>query len=260
MVKGITANNVDEPAWRQRRRLLPAQPRRPADHAEDRGLGLRSAGVQPRRDRRIPDRHQPVRHHAGPVGRHPGAGDLEIGHQQHERAASTDSSATTRSTRPTRSRRRCCPYSDQQIGGTFGGPIIKDKLHYFVSYRVRARAGHDLLAPAGAARADLHRSRPRRRRRACWRAWTRSCRTTIACRSAVRAGTGDNPFNLGGGGYPSTASRADRYATNVLGTWSHVDRAATRCRRSASATTTSSSAQTPLAVGGRHAGIRLSRA
>ena len=32
----------------------------------------------------------------------------------------------------------------------------------------------------------------------------------------------DNPFNLGGGGYPSTASALDRYATNVLGTWSRV--------------------------------------
>src|SRR4029077_1909104 len=26
------------------------------------------------------------------------------------------------------------PYSNQQVGGTFGGPIVKDKLQYFVAY------------------------------------------------------------------------------------------------------------------------------
>ena len=26
------------------------------------------------------------------------------------------------------------PYENQQIGGSFGGPIIQSKLHYFASY------------------------------------------------------------------------------------------------------------------------------
>src|SRR5947199_165628 len=26
------------------------------------------------------------------------------------------------------------PYSDQQVGGTVGGPIVKDKMHYFGAY------------------------------------------------------------------------------------------------------------------------------
>src|SRR5581483_8242017 len=30
--------------------------------------------------------------------------------------------------------KKVLPYSNQQLGGTFGGPIIKDKLHYFASY------------------------------------------------------------------------------------------------------------------------------
>jgi len=29
---------------------------------------------------------------------------------------------------------RVLPYSNQQIGGTFGGPIVRDRLHYFASY------------------------------------------------------------------------------------------------------------------------------
>jgi hypothetical protein len=29
---------------------------------------------------------------------------------------------------------RVIPYSDQQLSGTFGGPIRKDRIHYFGSY------------------------------------------------------------------------------------------------------------------------------
>ena len=80
-VKGITANAVDTtPGVRDR--AVPAESRRPGDHAAGRRLGLRPAEVQPRGDRRVPGRHQPVRHHAGPLARHPGAGDLALGHQQ----------------------------------------------------------------------------------------------------------------------------------------------------------------------------------
>ena len=80
-VKGITANAVDTtPGVRDR--AVPVEPRRPGDHAAGGGLRLRPAEVQPRGDRRVPGRHQPVRHHAGPLARHPGAGDLALGHQQ----------------------------------------------------------------------------------------------------------------------------------------------------------------------------------
>ena len=84
MVKGITANDVVNTPGVGRRHV-PAQSRRPADHAEDCRLRLRPAALQPRGDRRVPDRHQPVRHHAGPLGRHAGAGDLEVGHQHQQR-------------------------------------------------------------------------------------------------------------------------------------------------------------------------------
>ena len=35
---------------------------------------------------------------------------------------------------PNTGKHRVLPYSDQQVSGTFGGPIVKNKLHYFGSY------------------------------------------------------------------------------------------------------------------------------
>ncbi len=40
------------------------------------------------------------------------------------------------------------PYSNQQIGGTFGGPIVKDKLHYFASYEYEREPGTFFSSPS----------------------------------------------------------------------------------------------------------------
>ena len=40
------------------------------------------------------------------------------------------------------------PYSNQQIGGTFGGPIVKDKLHYFASYEYEREPGTIFTSPS----------------------------------------------------------------------------------------------------------------
>ena len=47
------------------------------------------------------------------------------------------------------------PYHDDQWGATLGGPIVKDKLHYFFVLRVRADAVDDLQHGPG-ARAEHH--------------------------------------------------------------------------------------------------------
>lgn len=43
---------------------------------------------------------------------------------------------------------RVLPYSDQQVGGTLGGPIIKDKMHYFFAYEGERAPNTIILAPA----------------------------------------------------------------------------------------------------------------
>ncbi len=142
LVKGITMNtitnqpgvsrdaafqlNLDGQNITQRRQQLRL---RPADH-------------QPRRHRRVPDHHQSVRRDDGALDRHPGPG----GHQGRVRttraAASTASSATSRLNAADAYASAVLPYSNQQIGGTVGGPIIKDKMHYLRGVRGRASAEH----------------------------------------------------------------------------------------------------------------------
>jgi len=113
------------------------------------------------------------------------------------------------------------PYSDQQIGGTLGGPIVRDKMHYFVSYEYERQPGTIFSAPAGLSGQTF--TFP-----------TKTTQKSLLARVdtvlsnkdqlSIRGSRWDwsNPFNLGGGSYPSTANILDRYATNVLGTWSRV--------------------------------------
>ena len=70
------------------------------------------------------------------------------------------------------------PYSNQQIGGTVGGPIVKDKIHYFVSYEYEREPGtafqHRRCLPT------MRRPTPTRMaRRASWLVSTISWRPTI---------------------------------------------------------------------------------
>ena len=44
--------------------------------------------------------------------------------------------------------KKVLPYSNQQIGGTFGGPIVKDKLHYFASYEYEREPGTFFSSPS----------------------------------------------------------------------------------------------------------------
>ena len=46
---------------------------------------------------------------------------------------------------------RVLPYANQQIGGAIGGPVIKDKMHFFVSFERENEPNTILAAPAAAA-------------------------------------------------------------------------------------------------------------
>ena len=55
---------------------------------------------------------------------------------------------------------RVLPYANQQIGGAIGGPLIKDKMHFFAVVRARERAEHDPRGAGAAAGTVVHRSTP----------------------------------------------------------------------------------------------------
>ena len=115
MVKGRDRQQRHQHA-RRRGRPVPAQPRWPADHAARGRLGVRPAQGQPRGDRRVPDRDQHVRHHAGPVDRDAGAGDLPLGHQRPARRRPMGSSAATRLNAADPVANKVLPFENQQVG------------------------------------------------------------------------------------------------------------------------------------------------
>ena len=43
---------------------------------------------------------------------------------------------------------RVLPYANQQLGGAFGGPLVKDKAHFFVSFERENEPNTILAAPA----------------------------------------------------------------------------------------------------------------
>jgi hypothetical protein len=43
---------------------------------------------------------------------------------------------------------RVLPYSNAQVGGTFGGPLVREKAHFFVSYEGEREPNTQVLAPA----------------------------------------------------------------------------------------------------------------
>ena len=51
-------------------------------------------------------------------------------------ARSPASSAATGSTRADFIENRVLPYSNQQVSGTFGGPIVRDRAHFFGNYEI----------------------------------------------------------------------------------------------------------------------------
>ena len=113
------------------------------------------------------------------------------------------------------------PFSDQQAGGTMGGPIILNKLHYFASYEYERNPSTIFSTPVGFGGQTFTLPTNTTQRSILAKL---DDVVTPKNQLSLRGSRWDsnNPFSLGGNGYPSTASALYRYATNILGTWSHV--------------------------------------
>jgi hypothetical protein len=113
------------------------------------------------------------------------------------------------------------PYSNQQLGGVLGGPIVRDKLHYFVSYEKEDQPFTIFTQPAFLGGGSFTQESKTRHHSYLGRVdWQPSPRNSVSFRAS--GFNTETPFQLGGGSYPSRAERRENYGTNLMATWNSV--------------------------------------
>jgi len=111
------------------------------------------------------------------------------------------------------------PFSDQQFGGTVGGPILHDKLFFFFGYEGERQPNTIFNTPTGFAGVSYVFPTQLRTNSYLFRSdW----QINGANRLSIRANgfTWSNPFtNVTGAGSPTRATDASRTSYALLGTW-----------------------------------------
>src|SRR6266850_1013534 len=113
------------------------------------------------------------------------------------------------------------PYSNQQVGATLGGPIVKDKVHYFASYEYEREPGTTFANPSLLPTETFSIPYQNGQKSVLARV---DDQLSPRHRVSIRASRWNwaNPYLLPIGDHPSHASDQTKDATNVLGTWSSV--------------------------------------
>jgi hypothetical protein len=113
------------------------------------------------------------------------------------------------------------PYSNQQVGGSFGGPIVKDKLHYFGSYEYEREPGTIVTSPTQLPGQTFTNAFKTTQKSLLGRV---DDQLSTNHRVSVRISRWDweNPFILGAGQHPSQASIQNKLSRDILGTWTTV--------------------------------------
>jgi len=117
--------------------------------------------------------------------------------------------------------KKVLPYSNQQIGATLGGPIVKDKIHFFGSYEYEREPGTIYSNPSSLPTQSFSIPYQNGQKSFLVRV---DDQLTPSDRLSIRGSRWDwkNPEVLGAGGHPSAASAQTKDATNLLATWSRV--------------------------------------
>src|SRR5712692_5575255 len=109
---------------------------------------------------------------------------------------------------------RVLPYQNQQIGGALGGPIVKDKIHYFASYEYEREPGTIFTSPSVLPGQSFTIPYKNNQKSLLVRA---DDQLTARDRLTIRGSRWDwaNPQVLAAGGHPSNASVQTKKATNI---------------------------------------------
>ena len=114
------------------------------------------------------------------------------------------------------------PYQNQQVSTTFGGPIIKDRVHFFGNYEYE-REPQVLVFAANGALAAFNMNIPAPRTQYIWGV-KGDVQFSPSNRLSLRGNGYDQEFLSGGGAtsHPSTALTNQRFTKQVLGVWTMV--------------------------------------
>ena len=113
--------------------ILPGERGRPAGDAAHLLLPA-PAALQPRLHRGVRAHHQPVRRDAGTVAGHGGECHHQVGDEYAVGGTFSGYFRDDSMNAKDFIQDRVLPYSDQQLSGTFGGPIRRDRIHFFGNY------------------------------------------------------------------------------------------------------------------------------
>src|SRR6516225_9726989 len=118
------------------------------------------------------------------------------------------------------------PYQDTILGGTFGGPIIKDKLHYFGAYEHQGTPATVLVAPPAYAalpvgQNSLQFATPNNQYNLLARGdYNLASKNTISLRAVF---WNDHQISCAcTTNYPTSETQVHTYTPSVSGTWTSV--------------------------------------
>ena len=114
------------------------------------------------------------------------------------------------------------PFENQQVGGTAGGPIIRDRMHFFASYEYERQPSDVFLAPTRLPHQNFEfQTLPINKNYLGRVDMQLSGKDNVTVRGQRWAFS--NPFAISSGtAHPSTAEDDKSFSTNIAGTWTHV--------------------------------------
>jgi hypothetical protein len=116
---------------------------------------------------------------------------------------------------------RVLPYENQQVGGSLGGPIVRDRAHYFFTYEYEREPSTTIAQPAQLPNQTFVFPTKLTQKSLLGR-FDQSLSATDHLSARVSAWNLKAPFELGSTAHPSQALSRTQDSVTLLGNWSRV--------------------------------------